>query len=62
MPALLHDDSAIERWLDPSIPTSELMSMLQPSAALSWYPVSTTVNNVKHKSAECVEKIDPRYV
>lgn len=60
MPAILAEDVDIERWLDPSIETEELVSMLQPSSLLAWYPVSTAVNNVRHKTTECVERIDPK--
>ncbi|XP_064395099.1 abasic site processing protein HMCES-like isoform X2 [Halichondria panicea] len=60
MPAMLTDEAAIEKWLDPSLSTEELAPMLQPTSVLAWYPVSTVVNNVRHKTSECVQRIDPR--
>lgn len=60
MPAILRDEVAIEKWLDPSLPTEMVSAMLCPTSVLAWYPVSTVVNNSRHKSSECVQKIDPR--
>ena len=61
MPAILDGDEAIRAWLDPTISSQEAIKSLHPSSSLTWYPVSDVVNNVKHKSPECILKIDPRY-
>ena len=60
MPAILDGDSAVQTWLDPSLPTQEAVRILHPSPCLTWYPVSEVVNNVKNKTPECIMKIDPR--
>ena len=38
--------------------------MISPigSESLTWYPVSTLVNNVKNKTHQNIVKIDPRLV
>lgn len=59
MPAILESDEEIQRWLDPgSEPSSKAFSLIRPTTCLQWYPVSTTVNSVRNKSAECMQKID----
>ena len=60
MPAMLDGDEAIRAWLDPAISTAKLVPLLKPYDGLAWYPVSTVVNNARHKTPECVIKIDPR--
>ena len=62
MPAVLDGEGAVQTWLDPALPTEEAVQILHPSTSLTWYPVSEVVNNVKNKSAECITKIDPRWV
>jgi putative SOS response-associated peptidase YedK len=60
MPAVLEDKEAIDQWLDPSIPTSQVVKHINPngSSCLSWHPVSSIVNNVRNKSPECIAKIN----
>ena len=60
MPAILDGDEAIRMWLDPSLSTHEVVKLLEPSGALKWHPVSTVVNNFRHKTPECIAEINPR--
>ena len=60
MPAILDGDDAVRTWLDPSLSTHEVAKLLEPSVVLKWHPVSTVVNNVRHKTPECIAEIDPR--
>lgn len=60
MPALLDGQNAIAQWLDfENVPTHKALKLLEPADCLQWYPVSTVVNSIKHKSPECMRKIDP---
>jgi len=36
--------------------------MTLQEGALKWYPVSTTVNNVHHKTADCRKETKPKWV
>ena len=40
----------------------QALKLLHPTNCLQWYPVSTVVNSIKHKSPECMKKIDPECV
>ena len=60
MPAILDGNDAVRTWLDPSLSTHEVAKLLEPSVVLKWHPVSTVVNNVRHKTPECIAEIDPR--
>ncbi len=55
-PALLDRDAA-EAWLDPQTPRERLKAMLVPSlpTTMEVVPVSTWVNNARHKDPRCVE-------
>ena len=46
----------------PPTSTSQALKLLEPADCLQWYPVSTVVNSIKHKSPECMRKIDPECV
>jgi len=60
MPAVLDGEACIEAWLDPSVPSPEAIKALSSSPSLTWYPVSEVVNNVRNRTPECIQKIDPR--
>jgi len=59
MPAILDSEDAVEKWLDvDTVKGSEALKLLVPTDCLSWYPVSSHVNNVRNDSAQCTKKID----
>ena len=56
MPVIL-DPENYDRWLDPELQKTEMLqSLLQPyqSEEMTFYPVSTKVNNAKVDSADCI--------
>lgn len=58
MPVILEREN-YDRWLDPELQKPEtLTSLLQPyqSEAMTFYPVSTKVNNAKVDRADCIEQ------
>lgn len=59
MPVIL-DEEAVELWLDPSLTdVAELLPLLVPCPddALSAYPVSSLVNNVRNDGPELIERM-----
>ena len=56
MPVILEPQN-YDRWLDPELQKTEMLqSLLQPyqSEEMTFYPVSTKVNNAKVDSADCI--------
>lgn len=55
MPVILPPE-AIEAWLDPKSEPAGLQALLRPYAAkaMTYYPVSTRVNNVRNDDADCI--------
>ena len=48
----------MRQWLDHGeVPLSKAVDLIRPTDSLKWYPVSTTVNNIRNKSAECLKEI-----
>lgn len=47
------------RWLDPATPAEELDALLEPAIPLDLdaVPVSSHVNNARHKDARCLEPV-----
>ena len=59
MPVILSPDD-YDLWLDPEFQDKEKLQALlrpYPEDELTAYPVSTTVNNPKNESPECIEAI-----
>ncbi|XP_015185085.1 PREDICTED: embryonic stem cell-specific 5-hydroxymethylcytosine-binding protein isoform X1 [Polistes dominula] len=56
------DDEQCRLWLDLKVSPEKAIEMLKMQELtdniLSWYTVSTLVNNVSHKDAKCREKIE----
>ena len=46
-------------WLDPDVPLDAITALLVgiPDDQIEAYPVTTTVNNVKHEGAELIEPL-----
>ena len=60
MPVILHPQD-YDQWLDPTEQNRErLQPLLRPfeAEAMQMYPVSTTVNNPRNDSHECIERSD----
>jgi putative SOS response-associated peptidase YedK len=57
-PVMLGLDGA-KRWLDPAIDPAELRELLEPAlpVELDAVPVSSHVNNARHKDRRCIEPI-----
>ena len=48
----------MRQWLDHGeVPLSKAVDLIRPTDSLKWYPVSTTVNSIRNKSAECLKEI-----
>jgi putative SOS response-associated peptidase YedK len=47
------------RWLDPGNAEVADLVVPFPSDAMTWYPVSTRVNNVRHDDAALIESAEP---
>jgi putative SOS response-associated peptidase YedK len=47
------------RWLDPAEPGPEDLLGPCPAQEITFWPVSTRVNNVRHDDASLIERIDP---
>ncbi|MCL1471175.1 SOS response-associated peptidase [Argonema antarcticum] len=59
MPVIL-DPKDYDKWLDPEVQKPEsLQSLLQPykSEEMTFYPVTTKVNNAKTDSPDCIKKV-----
>ncbi|MGI8933918.1 MAG: SOS response-associated peptidase [Phormidesmis sp.] len=59
MPVIVHPQD-YETWLDPELQAGRhLQAVLRPyeAEAMRLYPVSTTVNNPRHETPECVEPL-----
>ncbi|KAL1130723.1 hypothetical protein AAG570_011964 [Ranatra chinensis] len=58
MPAILSSPEQIQGWLDyERVSPGEAVSLLEPVKVLSWYPVSTLVNNSRNKDPTCIKPI-----
>jgi putative SOS response-associated peptidase YedK len=59
-PVMLSSNDA-ERWLDGSVPVGALAPLLAPRVPvpLTVVPVSTWVNNARHKDRRCLERVGP---
>ncbi|MEO1621189.1 MAG: SOS response-associated peptidase family protein, partial [Cyanobacteria bacterium J06632_3] len=56
MPVIIHADD-YDLWLDPSVQKPETVQPLlrsYESDLMACYPVSTTVNNPRNESADCL--------
>ncbi len=59
MPAILENEDQIRQWLDyGEVCKGDALKLLKPMHSLTWYPVSSVVNNVRNKSDECLKEID----
>jgi len=57
MPVIL-DPAAFDQWLDPTEQDAAALAPLMkayPAEKMWAYPVTTWVNDVKHKDAQCIE-------
>ncbi|XP_072753976.1 abasic site processing protein HMCES-like isoform X1 [Anoplolepis gracilipes] len=64
MPIYLNNEEECQAWLNNNLPTDivikRLNNMILQEQTLSWHPVSTIVNNVRHKTADCRKEIKPQ--
>jgi putative SOS response-associated peptidase YedK len=49
--------AAYERWLDVAVADVADLLVPYPAAAMTWYPVSTRVNSVRHDDATLLERV-----
>jgi putative SOS response-associated peptidase YedK len=56
MPVIVPPE-AYARWLDPAEPDPADLIAPFPAERMTWWPVSTRVNGVKHDDAACIEPI-----
>ncbi len=59
MPVILPSD-AIKQWLDPQLQSPQQLNLLlqpYPAELMEAYPVSTTVNNPRNDSPDCIQPI-----
>ncbi|XP_011331669.3 embryonic stem cell-specific 5-hydroxymethylcytosine-binding protein isoform X1 [Ooceraea biroi] len=64
MPVYLNNEEECQVWLNKDLPTDAAVKMLNNLAlqegTLKWHPISTTVNNVHHKTTDCRKEIQPK--
>lgn len=64
MPVCLNSEEECRTWLNKELPTDaaiqKLNNIVLEEKTLSWHPVSTVVNNVLHKTADCKKEIKPK--
>ncbi|XP_012232505.2 abasic site processing protein HMCES [Linepithema humile] len=64
MPVCFSNEEECQMWLNTDLPTEEVIyrlnNMILQEETLSWHPVSTIVNNVFHKTADCRKEIKPK--
>lgn len=60
MPVILGTETAWNAWVDPEIPSEELVGLLTPYPAgeMHAHPVSRYVNSPDNEGPECVEPVD----
>jgi putative SOS response-associated peptidase YedK len=56
MPVIVSPDD-YARWLDPAEPDPRDLLAPYPAERMSWWPVSTRVNNVRNDDAACIEPL-----
>ena len=59
MPVILHEPD-YDRWLDPKLPNRDTLQFLlvpYPAAEMSFFPVSTLVNNARNETPDCVKPV-----
>lgn len=61
MPVILGDPDAWGRWLDPELPSSDLVDLFEPfpHEEMHAYEVSTFVNKPGNEGPECVARVEP---
>lgn len=59
MPVILADDQAWNAWVDPDIPSEDLVDLLSrhPSETMLTHPVSTYVNDPDNEGPACIEPL-----
>lgn len=64
MPVCLSNEEECQVWLNNDLSTEKVIrrlnDMILQEQTLSWHPVSTIVNNVLHKTADCRKEMKPQ--
>ncbi|XP_063239540.1 abasic site processing protein HMCES isoform X6 [Bacillus rossius redtenbacheri] len=59
MPAVLSSEQQVAAWLDcAGVKGDAALALLGAPGPLAWHPVSSLVNNARHKDAACNRRVD----